>query len=194
MLWWHAGRNYPDFTDMKRLLLLMMLCISAAPAAGRPRLLVLTDIGGDPDDQQSMIRLMLYANEFEIEGLVASSAGTMGELKYEVTKPELIREIVTAYGRVRPHLLKHREGWPAAASLLECIKSGNPRRGRDFIGEGQDTEGSRWIIRCVDSGTKERPLAITIWGGQTDLAQALWRVRKERGGAGLADFVAKFQV
>ena len=38
----------------------------------RPRLVVLTDIGGDPDDTQSMIRLMTYANEFEIEGLIAS--------------------------------------------------------------------------------------------------------------------------
>jgi len=31
-------------------------------AAERPRLLVLTDIGGDPDDQQSMIRLMPHPN------------------------------------------------------------------------------------------------------------------------------------
>jgi hypothetical protein len=29
-------------------------------APAKPRLLVLTDIGGDPDDQQSMIRLMTY--------------------------------------------------------------------------------------------------------------------------------------
>lgn len=194
MLWWKLGRDFPDFAAMKRLLLLTILCISSVQATGRPRLLVLTDIGGDPDDQQSMIRLMVYANEFEIEGLVASSAGTMGELKYEVTKPELIREIVSAYGRVRPRLIEHHEGWPEAESLLGRIKSGNPKRGRDFIGDGQDTEGSRWIIKCVDAGTKERPLAITIWGGQTDLAQALWRVREDRGGGGLAEFVAKFQV
>ena len=194
MLWWKLGRHFPDFAAMKHLLLLMILCISSVQATGRPRLLVLTDIGGDPDDQQSMIRLMVYANEFEIEGLVASSAGTMGELKYEVTKPELIRAIVTAYGGVRPHLMKHREGWPEAEWLFGRIKSGNPKRGRDFIGDGQDTEGSRWIIKCVDEGMKERPLAITIWGGQTDLAQALWRVREDRGGGGLAEFVAKFQV
>ena len=179
---------------MKSLLFLMILCLASSRAAERPRLLVLTDIGGDPDDQQSMIRLMLYANEFEIEGLVASSAGTMGELKYEVTKPELIREIVMAYGKVRPRLLAHRAGWPETATLVDCIKSGNPRRGREFIGDGHDTEGSWWIIKCVDAGTAERSLAITIWGGQTDLAQALWRVRRDRGGGGLADFVAKLQV
>jgi hypothetical protein len=39
----------------------------------RPRLAVLTDIGGDPDDQQSMIRLLLYANEYQIEGLIATA-------------------------------------------------------------------------------------------------------------------------
>ena len=58
-----------------------------ATAADKPRLVVLTDIGGDPDDQQSMIRLMVYANEFDIEGLIASAAGVPGELKQDVVKP-----------------------------------------------------------------------------------------------------------
>lgn len=160
----------------------------------RPRLLILTDIGGDPDDQQSMIRLMVYSNEFQIEGLVASASGTPGELKRAVTRPELIQEIVTAYGRVRPNLVQHANDWPETESLLSRIKSGNPRRGRDHIGEGHDTEGSRWIIDRVDAGTSERPLNISIWGGQTDLAQALWRVRADRGEAGLAEFVKRFRV
>src|SRR5437588_10194708 len=89
-----------------------------APKEVKPRLLVLTDIGGDPDDQQSMIRLMTYANEFEIEGLIASATGTPGELKEEVTRPDLIRAIVEAYGKVRPNLLLHRPDYPSAASLL----------------------------------------------------------------------------
>ena len=78
----------------------------------RPRLLVLTDIGGDPDDQQSMVRLMVYSNEFEIEGLIASASGTPGELKEAVTKPQLIREIVDAYGQVRDNLALHADGYP----------------------------------------------------------------------------------
>lgn len=163
-------------------------------AEERPRLLVLTDIGGDPDDQQSMIRLMLYSNEFEVEGLIASASGTPGELKQAVTRPDLIREIVSAYGEVRPNLLKHVEGWPETESLLSRIKTGNPNRGRDYIGEQHDTEGSRWFIESVDAGTPERPLNIAIWGGQTDLAQALWRVKADRGAEGLADFVKRFRV
>jgi hypothetical protein len=166
----------------------------ASHATDRARLLVLTDIGGDPDDQQSMIRLMVYANEFEIEGLVASASGTPGELKKAITQPELIREIVRAYGAVKPNLERHGENWPTAGQLEDVIKSGNPNRGRDAIGEGRDTEGSRWILERIDSGTPERPLNISIWGGQTDLAQALWRVKQDRGADGLARVVKLFRV
>src|SRR5262245_29931988 len=44
-----------------------------SPESQKVRLVVLTDIGGDPDDEQSMVRLVLYANEFDIEGLIAAS-------------------------------------------------------------------------------------------------------------------------
>ena len=167
--------------------------VARAADPDKPRLLVLTDIGGDPDDQQSMVRLLLYANEFEIEGFIASASGTPGELKEKVTKPELIRELVEAYGRVYGNLTKHADGFPAASDLLAKVKSGNPNRGRQVIGEGHDTEGSRWIIAAADKAD-ERPLCITIWGGQTDLAQALWRVRKDRGAEGLKRFQAKLRV
>src|SRR6185369_5392504 len=60
--------------------------------------------------------------------------------------------------------------------------------------EGHDTEGSRWLIERITAGTAARPLNIAIWGGQTDLAQALWRVKHDRGDTGLADFAARFRV
>src|SRR4051812_7097359 len=93
--------------------------LAAEPAPERPRLVILTDIGGDPDDQQSVIRLLLYANEFDIEGLIASASGTPGELKAETVKPELIREIVEAYGQVRDNLLLHQPGYPTKQYLLD---------------------------------------------------------------------------
>ncbi|MCS6850764.1 MAG: DUF1593 domain-containing protein [Gemmataceae bacterium] len=184
-----------------RLLLLSLVPIGGAitghePArvAERPRLAVLTDIGGDPDDQQSMVRLMLYANEFHIEALIASASGTPGQWKKEVTQPERIRQIIEAYRQVLPHLRRHADGWPDAETLLRCVKSGNPKRGRANIGPGHDTEASRFLIERIDAGSAERRLNIAIWGGQTDLAQALWRVKHDRGHPGLADFVRKFRV
>lgn len=180
---------------MKHLLLLFFAFLMCASSilADKPRLLVLTDIGGDPDDQQSLIRLMLYANEFEIEGLIASASGTPGELKEKKTQAHLIREIVEAYGKVQGNLAKHADGYPKAEVLFKRIKSGNPQRGLEAIGEGHDSEGSRWIIEMA-SRDDARPLNISIWGGQTDLAQALWRVRKEQGPDGLKKFVAKLRI
>lgn len=141
-----------------------------------------------------MVRLMVYANEFDIELLLASAAGTPGELKEAVTKPELIREIIAGYEKVLPNLRKHAEGWPEATTLRQRVKSGNPHRGRDHIGDGQDTEGSRELVQLVDAGSAERPLNVAIWGGQTDLAQALWRVKRDRSADGLATFAKKLRV
>lgn len=191
-------------TILSLLRLMLMLCFSgvaamAAPgapardSAGRPRLIVLTDIGGDPDDQQAMVRLMTFASEFEIEGLIASASGTPGELKKDLVQPQLIRQIVEAYGQVRPNLALHREGYPAAADLLSRIKSGNPQRGVGQLGERGDTEGSQWIIRVVDRADP-RPVNVTIWGGSTDLAQALWRVRHDRTPVELKAFLGRLRV
>src|SRR5437870_11904229 len=102
---------------MKCLLAVFLLAAATLGAAERPRSCVLSDIGDDPDDQQSMVRLMVYANEFEIEGLNATAAGTPGELKEARTRPELIREIVAAYGQVRENLARQAGGWPTAGEL-----------------------------------------------------------------------------
>jgi len=175
-------------------LLLAALAGAAAPGDDpRPRLLVLTDIGGDPDDQQSMVRLMAHSSEIEIEGFVASASGTPGELKKEITQPHLIREIVEAYAQVLPALRSHSPAFPDASALLARVRSGNPRRGWERVGDGHDTDGSRFIIETADR-KDPRVLHIAIWGGQTDLAQALWRVRADRGEAGYGEFIRRFRV
>ena len=176
------GINVGDFDNEGR-----------AHADGKPRLLVLTDIGGDPDDSQSLIRLLTYADEFDIEGLVASASGTPGELKADIVRPDLIREIVDAYGQVRENLARHRAGYPTAGELGGRIKAGNPHRGVANLGEGHDTEGSRWIIAAADR-PDPRPLNVAIWGGSTELAQALWRVRHDRDERALGRFLAKLRV
>ena len=88
----------------------LYMSVAVLVAAERPRLAVLTDIGADPDDQQTMIRLMVYANEFDLELLIATGAGTPGEMKEAITRPELIRQIVDAYGEVLPNLQRHAAG------------------------------------------------------------------------------------
>lgn len=184
-------------------LLTLLLCLGCAaptnsePDEGweslRPRLLVLTDIGGDPDDRQSMVRLLAYANEFEIEGLIATSAGVPGELEQPAVRPDLLHEVVAAYGEVHANLVLHDPAFPPPETLAARIVAGNPLRGRPHIGAGWDTDGSRHIIEVVDREVGA-PVHVAVWGGQTDLAQALWSVREVRGAEGLARFVSRMRV
>ncbi|HYO80513.1 MAG TPA: DUF1593 domain-containing protein [Bryobacteraceae bacterium] len=174
----------------RRTVILFAAAVSLAFAA-KPRLVVLTDIGGDPDDEQSMVRLMVHSNEFDVEGLIASASGTPGELKKNATRPDLIRRIVA---KVHPNLLQHDRGFPLPSRLAEAIRSGKKYDARAMCnGEGRHTYGSRHIIAVVDRNDS-RPVNIAVWGGPTDLAQALWRVRSTRSAEELRRFTAKLRV
>ncbi|WP_461039417.1 DUF1593 domain-containing protein [Spirosoma harenae] len=139
------------------------------------RMVVLTDIEADPDDSQSLVRLLLYANQWDIEGIIAT---TSIHQKTRVA-PETIHSIVDAYGKVQPNLLKHEANFPTAQALKTLIKKGLPVYGMGGVGEGHDSEGSEWIIRLLDK-PDDRPLWVPIWGGPNTLAQALWKIKKTR--------------
>ena len=162
---------------------------SSPVASARPRIIVLTDIGNEPDDQMSMVRLMLYANALDIEGLVAT---TSTWLKNQ-TNPQTIRDIVTDYGVVRPNLLLHAEGWPDAGQLLKVISVGQPGYGMAAVGTNKMSAGARAIIAAADR-PDPRPIWISIWGGANTLAEALWHVRQTRTSSQLAQFIARLRV
>lgn len=155
----------------------------------RQRLIVLTDIGNEPDDAESMVRLMLYSNDIEIEGLVAATSRHLPN----GTHPELIRQRVEAYGKVLANLRQHDPRYPDATLLAARIRSGSQTYGLSGVGAGKDTPASRLIIAAVDR-PDPRPVWIAIWGGAADLAQALWTVRATRRPAEVRRFVAKLRV
>lgn len=166
------------------------LCHGAtANDAERPRVLVLTDIGNEPDDSESMVRFLLYANELDVEGLVA----TTSTWQRTVVHPEMIEERVRAYGRVLSNLKVHATGYPEMQQLLGLIKAGKAAYGMSAVGAGKDTDASRLITAAVDR-PDARPLWVTLWGGSADLAQALWSVRSTRSPEELERFVAKLRV
>ena len=163
----------------------------AAPGAVRAqepvRLVVMTDIGGDPDDQQSLVRLLLHADQFELAGLLTSSRLEHGQ----DTRPELIHEQVEAYAKVYSNLLKHSPKFPAPAFLHSLVQAG--QGDQHEMGEGHDTPASDWLIKVVDQ-PDPRPVWVAVWGGQRELAQALWKVEATRSPAEVDTFVQKLRV
>ena len=116
----------------------------AFAAEPKPRLVVMTDIGGDPDDQQSLVRFLLYACDFEVEGLCTG----FGHGHYQVTHPELIRKAVDAYGQVLPNLRQHRPDYPSYEHLVALIKDGS-NGDPHTVGPGRDSAASDWIIHVT---------------------------------------------
>lgn len=163
---------------------------AADEASARPhRLLVLTDVENEPDDTQSLVRLMLYANVLDLQGLVAT---TSIHLKNRVA-PDSIRRVIGAYGEVRDNLLQHEPGYPTTEALLALVKSGQPGYGMGAVGEGRDSEGSEWIIKVLEQND-DRPLWVAAWGGPNTLAQALFKLRATRSEAELKRLIAKLRV
>ena len=150
-------------------------CNEIAPV--RKRVYVLTDISslessvGEPDDTQSLIRFLLYANEFEIEGFGATYTSHR-----DTIYPQYIKEVLSAYDKSINSLRLHGD-FPDAQTLADKIKRGMPGKGTKYIGNGQDTELSEHIIAVLKKN-HDQPLWILVWGGSIDLAQALWKIRE----------------
>lgn len=164
---------------LHRIYVLLLVGLMSQPlwaqARLKPRVLVLTDIEADPDDSQSLIRFLLYANGWDTEGLIAT---TSIHQKNRVA-PETIHQILDAYAKVQPNLLKHESGYPTGAALKAVVRRGLAVYGMAGVGEGHDSEGSNWIIQQLDK-PDDRPLWVSVWGGPNTLAQALWKIKKTR--------------
>ena len=153
------------------------------------RVLVLTDIEADPDDTESMIRFLTYCNQWDVEGLIAT---TSIHQKQRVA-PESILRIIDAYKKVQPNLLKHEPGYPTADVLRAKVKKGLAVYGMEGVGEGKDSEGSNWIVNVLDK-PDNRPVWIAVWGGPNTLAQALWKISKTKSAADAERIYKKIRV
>jgi hypothetical protein len=157
--------------------------------SGKPRMVVISDIGNEPDDQMSLVRLLMYSNEFDIEAMVATTS-TWQRTK---THPETMRDLIDAYGKVRPNLLQHVKGWPEAADLSGKVHTGQSAYGMAAVGAGKSSDGSKAIVAALER-EDARPLWVCIWGGANTLAQALMDLKAAHSPDDLAKLFAKLRV
>lgn len=179
------------YLHFKWMLILLSACSFPAPVDGSERLRVIieTDAGGDPDDEQSLVRFLLYANEWDIEGIICTLARARdGEnLNPERTGLGIVRRQLTAYGECHANLVKHERRFPTRDHLWQ----------RTVAGYGGDA-GVKLIIAAADAADP-RPIWVCNWGTGHDADEssfklALDRVLKERGQAGYARFKKRFRL
>ncbi len=155
----------------------------------KQRVFVLTDITNEPDDQQSLVRFLVYSNQYDVEGIVAT---TSTHLRKGI-RQDKIEELIKAFEQVRPNLETHESGFPSAEMLLSRTASHLPLYSMEGVGEDKDSPGSELLIQAVDKDDP-RPLWVTVWGGANCLAQALYKVKSMRSAAEVEKFVGKIKV
>jgi len=160
-----------------------------AQQAQKLRVMILTDIEADPDDTQSLVRFLTYANQWDIEGLVAT---TSIHQKTRVA-PESIDKVLRAYSKVQPNLLLHEKGYPSYEQLRDKVKKGLPVYGMAGVGEGKDSQGSDWVVQVLNK-SDDRPVWICVWGGPNVLAQALWKIRATKSAAEAEKIYRKIRI
>lgn len=193
------------------LMVLAALNVDARKVGSKPRLVVLTDIAPgniEPDDMESMVRLMAYADQVEIEALITTIGWNCDP--YPKGWADSLWTVIDAYshdvknlmkrsGQKRFLPLKEEQGqqnigyWPSAEYLRSRVAMGSERAGIGVIGRGNRSVGSDLIIRLVDEDDP-RPIYVAAWGGANTLAQAIWQVQQERSPAELKVFLNKLRV
>jgi len=171
---------------INRLILVCLLAASCEPGkvkidvelVPKSRIIVLTDMLNEPDDSQTLVHLLMYANKVDIEGLISVSSCHQYKGKNDpnpdrnTVHPDEIVKYIKAYGEVRDNLLKHEAGWPETADLLQVVGAGPEGFGTRDIGKGKTTTGSVIVANAIKKKS-DRPLYIIVNAGANCLAQAL---------------------
>jgi hypothetical protein len=169
----------------------------------KPRIVVLTDVSTwETDDSESLVRLLVHADMFEIEGIIYTTGWSLEETREDFF--QLIHDAIDAYEKDLPNLMKRSNQvgfnqdalqqtigyWPSPEYLRQRTVFGSKQRGIDIIGKDNISDGSNLIIKLADEND-ERPLWILLWGGGNTLAQAIWQVQQERSEGELKKFLHK---
>jgi hypothetical protein len=179
-----------------------MVSFNAHAAPLKPRIVVLTDLSlSEPDDHQSLIRLLAHADLYEIEGIVLTTGWSQRNPSKDMDKA---KGTIDAYAKDLPNLMKRSNQtgfahdderqeigyWPSAQYLKDRTMFGSMVMGQEFIGAKNNSKGSDLIIKLADEDD-DRPIWVTFWGGGNTLAQSIWKVQQTRSESELKAFLQK---
>lgn len=134
-------------------------------------ILVDTDLGGDPDDIQSLFRLLHYSDYLNVKGIISTpDVGNPNHPWDTIPNVEVIKDWIKRIDLDYLRSLGYTD-LMSESEVLEVVRAGV--WGARQPGPGQNTEGTDFIIELAKQYSPENPLWIAVWGAMTSTAQAL---------------------
>ena len=175
----------------------------------KPRIIVTCD--PELDDNNSLIRYILYLTDFQTEGIIYTSSqfhwkgDGQGTTKFRegseyaniglgpqtswrwAPGERFIDDVVDAYSEAYPNLKVHNADYPTPEQVRSLVKWGNVEFEGDY---SKDTEGSN-LIKQVLLDDKPGPVFLQTWGGASSVAAALRSIEDEYKGTDKWDAIYK---
>ena len=190
-------RKYLTITILLTALVSATSQIISPQKDSRQRLLILADMGNEPDEEQQMMHMLMYSNEFDLEGLIAVTGKYLNPESTnpykKILHPELFLQLIDGYSKVFENLKKHAKNYPDPDYLRKIVKTGQSGYGINDVGEGKSSPGSDLIIKAVVKDDP-RPLYIVVNAGSNTLAQALHDFRLNHSAEEIKAFISKLRV
>lgn len=139
----------------------------------KPRVIVLTD--AEIDDQCSMVRFLLYSDDFDIDGIVTTSSQYHWH-GHDWAGDQWLDPFLKAYAKVYPNLKKNDPGYPTPEYLKAHSFLGNVEKEGEM---DSITAGSEHIVKVLLDKSDNRPIWIQAWGGTNTLARALKTIQEK---------------
>lgn len=139
----------------------------------KTRVIINTD--GEIDDECSMVRCLLYSNEWDIEGIVTTSSQYHWQ-GHKWAGNDWMEPYLDAYEKVYPNLIKHDKNYPTPEYMRQRSVIGNIKLEGEM---DEETAGSRLIEKVLLDTTDKRPVWLQAWGGTNTIARALKTIEQE---------------
>ena len=154
--------------------LLSMTAHAQVKRKGFRKPIVIATTDGEIDDRCSMIRFLMYANEWDIRGLIHSSSkyhwkGDEQHKRKNWHPVSWLDEQIDQYAEVYPKLKQNDPDYPTPDYLRKQVFVGNI----GYVGDmDKPTPGSQRIVEVL-LVSDPSPVWLQAWGGANTIARAL---------------------
>ncbi|MGR3812244.1 nucleoside hydrolase-like domain-containing protein [Jiulongibacter sp. NS-SX5] len=173
--WLKTMRYFHEGSIVVLITFLVFVTVSCNSKTETPKsfdVIIDTDLGGDPDDIQSLFRAVHYSDILKIKGIISTPCTDLKSHPWD-TIPH-VELISTWIKRIDVDHLRQKgyQNLMDEETLLDLVKLGSVKTGSPT--PDKSSEGSQWIIKTAQKYSQENPLWILVWGSMTSTAQALY--------------------